>query len=231
MKQSIYSLSIIMLIAFVSSCSKPIGADTTVILSSKIDTSTEGESSARTVAPSETLPPSRIHMVSFEASSNTMVSNYSVTFKKIEISWDGEEIYTLWKNANGEKRDLLNEVFFTNITAVPSGNYRMIRFTIDETISVAGSVDTNADGTYDISGEASTTIAREHIFVTDDVAETVTHTGALTEAIEIDENVKLSIIFGIKGTVSYSETNGLSLDGPSVSITREEGEGVNYTTL
>ena len=156
---------------------------------------------------------------------NVRVEEYDVIFEKVEISWDGNTIETLWENEDGETANIVEEVELSSshTNKIASGEYRAIRLTIDKTLRLKGDVDLNEDGDFDdpddiLDGEAEEDVDTKYVWATEEVAEEFGADNLLAEAFTIQEGTEFSFIVDLTDAVDYTDADGLLLEVPKISV-------------
>ena len=128
----------------------------------------------------------------------TTIDAYKVTFTKVEIGNSEDDKYTLWENAEGEEMDIATAVDFTDTLLVAAGTYNYLRFTIDNTLNIDGSID-DAGTIYEGTGSCVLDDTM-YLFGTD--IENFSGDVTVTEPITIAEGVTLVFSFDTENTVN-----------------------------
>ncbi len=154
------------------------------------------------------------------------VDTYNVIFYKVEIGNSEDDKFTLWENSDGKTINIASadQIEFEDVNKAVPGTYKYCRFTIGKTLTLEGTYQNNAgtastvvNGNHDnISGDGTRAV---YLFGTADVNDTNEY--LIASPIDVKEGTTLSFIFDISSSVSYDNTNGLQLDGPSVEFTSE----------
>jgi hypothetical protein len=161
-----------------------------------------------------------------------IVENYDVIFYKVEIGNSEDDKFTLWESADGETKNLVSSVDFSDEKEARPGTYKYCRISINKTITLKGT-DGDASGstTVEVSGntDLDTTDKAVFLFGTEDTFadSTAQDDGfVLTEAISIPEDgATITFTVNIAGTVTNNNSGegdgDISLDAPSLTFSVE----------
>ncbi len=148
----------------------------------------------------------------------TTIDVYNVIFKKVEIGNSEEDKYTLWENADGEEMDIASGVSFTDTLPVAAGTYNYLRFEIDNTLNLDGSIDD--DGTIYTGSGSCVLDDTVYLFGTD--IENFNGEVTITEAITIVDGTILVFNFAVDDTVFYQSGSAddavLSVEKPVITL-------------
>lgn len=160
---------------------------------------------------------------SIDMGNGVIVDEYNVTFYKVEIGNSEEDKFTLWESTDGEEKNLVGSVTFTNVNSVVPGTYQFCRMTIHKTIELTG-VDGSTAGTayVNVTGNFSSDDPKElFLFGTDDAPGNPNGEFLLTSAIGISEGTTLTFVVNIAGTVTGDGIGNITLNIPSLTFTSE----------
>lgn len=151
----------------------------------------------------------------------TTIDSYNVIFKKVEIGNSEDEKYTLWEDSEGEEMDIAASVNFTDTLSIAAGTYNYLRFEIDSTLAIDGSIDD--EGTV-YTGSGSCVLGdTTYLFGTD--IENFEGSVTITEPIVVAEGTTLVFNFDVAETVFYlsgpSDDAVLDVEKPVISLVVE----------
>ena len=151
----------------------------------------------------------------------TTIDHYDVKFTKVEIGNSEADKYTLWEKSEGEEMDIAAGVTFTDTLPVAAGTYNYLRFTIDNTLNIDGSID-DAGTIYTGTGSC---VLDDTVYLFGTDIENFASKVTVTEPITIAEGVNIVFIFDIAGTVTYqsgpADAAVLDVEKPVITVAVE----------
>lgn len=145
-----------------------------------------------------------------------IVTNYEVTFYRIEIGNSEEDKFTLWEDSDGVTQDLVAAVTFADVLPATWGTYQFLRLTIDEDIELTGTVSgTGATATLTVTGHSQDAAGHPRfLFGTDEVNETGKF--LLASPVEIRSGGSLTMQFNLDDTVDAGPP--LTVSAPVITL-------------